>query len=150
MNRDDVPCSDDGSVFLSSFEYVLNWSRQFGLYFIFKTYWNYGFFFNVFDVSLSPRPHLFDQKYSNIAKYYCSLNTFLYILKCNFFLWWQSWIFSIITPVFSVTWSFRNHSNMLICAQETFPHLWKPHYGNGNFIYIALFTTTRVDQCALQ
>ncbi len=40
----------------------------------------------------------------------------------------QSWIFSIITPVFSVTWSFRYHSNMLICctrnisdsAQETF------------------------------
>ncbi len=26
----------------------------------------------------------------------------------------QSWIFSIITPVFWVTWSFRNHSNMLI------------------------------------
>ncbi len=26
----------------------------------------------------------------------------------------QSWIFSIIIPVFSVTWSFRN-SNMLIC-----------------------------------
>jgi len=24
---------------------------------------------------------------------------------------WQSWIFSIITPV--VTWSFRNHFNML-------------------------------------
>ncbi len=32
----------------------------------------------------------------------------------------QSWIFRIITPVFSVTWSFRNHSNMLICAQQTF------------------------------
>jgi len=30
------------------------------------------------------------------------------------FLCWQSWIFNIITPVFSVTWSFRNHSNMLI------------------------------------
>jgi len=26
----------------------------------------------------------------------------------------QSWIFSIITPVFRVTWSFRNHFNMLI------------------------------------
>ncbi len=26
----------------------------------------------------------------------------------------QCWIFSIITPVFSVTWSFRNHSNILI------------------------------------
>ncbi len=27
----------------------------------------------------------------------------------------QSWIFCIITPVFSVTWSFWNQSNMLIC-----------------------------------
>ncbi len=26
------------------------------------------------------------------------------------------WIVSIITPVFSVTWSFRNYSNMLICC----------------------------------
>ncbi len=40
----------------------------------------------------------------------------MYILKSNLFLWWQSWIFSIITPVFRVTWSFRNHSNMLICS----------------------------------
>ncbi len=31
------------------------------------------------------------------------------ILKCNLFLWWQSWIFSIIIPVFSITWSFRNY-----------------------------------------
>ncbi len=30
----------------------------------------------------------------------------------------QSWIFSIITPVFSVTWSFRNYYN--IAAQKTF------------------------------
>ncbi len=31
----------------------------------------------------------------------------------------QRWIFSIITPVFSVTWSFRNHSNMLIwCSRN--------------------------------
>ncbi len=29
-------------------------------------------------------------------------------------MWWQSCIFSIITPGFSVTWSFRNHSNMPI------------------------------------
>ncbi len=28
----------------------------------------------------------------------------------------QSWIFSIITPVVSV----KNHSNVLICSQETF------------------------------
>jgi len=36
-------------------------------------------------------------------------------------LWWQSWIFSIITSVFSVTWSFRNHSNMLIwCFKNHF------------------------------
>jgi len=33
-----------------------------------------------------------------------------HILKCNLFQWCQSWIFSIITPVF------RNHSNMRICC----------------------------------
>jgi len=33
---------------------------------------------------------------------------FEYILKCNLFIWCQSWIFSIITSVFSVTWPFRN------------------------------------------
>ncbi len=30
----------------------------------------------------------------------------------------QSWIFSIITPVFSVTWSFRNHYNMMNCCSR--------------------------------
>jgi len=28
----------------------------------------------------------------------------------------QSWIFSVITSAFSVTWSFRIHSNMMICC----------------------------------
>jgi len=27
-------------------------------------------------------------------------------MKCNLFLWWQCWIFSHISAVFSVTWSF--------------------------------------------
>ncbi len=31
----------------------------------------------------------------------------------------RSWIFSIITPVFRVTWSFRNNYNMLICCSKT-------------------------------
>jgi len=30
----------------------------------------------------------------------------------------QIWIFSTITPVFSLTWSFRNHSNMLTCCSR--------------------------------
>jgi len=38
-----------------------------------------------------------------------------------------SWISSIITPVFSVTWSFRNHSNMLICcSRNIYYQCWKP------------------------
>jgi len=38
----------------------------------------------------------------------------------------QSWIFSIISPVFSVTWSFRNHSNMLIwCLNISYYQSWK-------------------------
>ncbi len=40
------------------------------------------------------------------------------ILKCNLFLWFQSWVFSIVTPV---TWSFRNHSNnMIYCSNNIF------------------------------
>ncbi len=37
------------------------------------------------------------------------------------FIWlkyYRIWIFSIITPVFRVTWSFRNHSNILICFSK--------------------------------
>ncbi len=38
----------------------------------------------------------------------------------------QSWIFSIITPVFSVTWSFRNHSTMQICCSRNIRYqCWK-------------------------
>ncbi len=54
---------------------------------------------------------------SNIVKYYYNLKEtvfYLNILKKVIYSSDQSWIFSIITPVFSVTWSFRNHSNMLI------------------------------------
>ncbi len=35
-------------------------------------------------------------------------------------MWWYNWIFRIITPIFSVTWFFRNHSNMLICIKTFF------------------------------
>ncbi len=64
---------------------------------------------------------LINSKNGNIVKYYIitiynSCFLFEYILKCNLFHVTQSWDFSIITPVFSVTWSFRNHSNMLICC----------------------------------
>ncbi len=44
----------------------------------------------------------------------------------------QSCIFSIITPVLSVTWSFRNHSNMLICWSNTF-------IINGHIYYLHIF-----------
>ncbi len=34
-------------------------------------------------------------------------------------MWFQSWLFSMITPVFSVTRCFRNHSNTLIWCSRT-------------------------------
>jgi len=39
----------------------------------------------------------------------------------------QSWIFCIISPVFSVTWSFRNQSNMMICCSRNiyYYQCWK-------------------------
>ncbi len=61
-------------------------------------------------------------------------NSFLfeYIVKLYLFLWFQSCIFSIITPVFSVTWSFRNQSNMLKISDYQYSKqiniLWKPWY----------------------
>ncbi len=44
------------------------------------------------------------------------------MVKCNYFPAMQNWIFSIITPVISVTWSFRNHYNMLICSLINFSY----------------------------
>ncbi len=48
-------------------------------------------------------------------------------LKMWFISVMHSWIFRIITPVFSVTWSFRNHSNMMICCPRNIPYYqsWK-------------------------
>ncbi len=34
--------------------------------------------------------------------------------------WWQRWCSAAISQVFSVTWSFRNHFNMLIWCSRTF------------------------------
>ncbi len=79
--------------------------------------------FHLIHLFCSPRLHLFDQKYSKnceiilqfkITVFY--VNIFQNVIySCD-----QSWIFSIITPVFSVTWS---SEIILICwfaAQETF------------------------------
>ncbi len=74
----------------------------------------------------------FNQKYSKTIILWNIITNkkkilFEYILKCNWILWWQSYIFSIITPVFSVTWFFRNHNNMLICcSRKTYSYqCWK-------------------------
>ncbi len=37
----------------------------------------------------------------------------------------QSWIFTIISPVFSVTWSFRNHSHIMICCSRKVSHYYQ-------------------------
>ncbi len=71
----------------------------------------------LFDRSLlgSPKLRLFDQKYiknSNIVKNYYNCFLAYDILNCNSFLWYKAEFLAAITPVFSVTWSFGNHSNM--------------------------------------
>ncbi len=56
-----------------------------------------------------------------IVKYYCNLKQ-LFLCECvklSFISVTQRCIFSIITPVFSVTWSSENHNNMLIwCSRN--------------------------------
>jgi len=61
----------------------------------------------------------------------------MYIVKCIPVM--QSWISTIITPVFSVTWSFRNHSNMLICCSRNISYYyqcWK------QFLMLNIFVET--------
>jgi len=48
------------------------------------------------------------------AHYFVLFSILNVIYSCD-----QNWIFSIITPVFSVTWSFRNQYNMMICWYAT-------------------------------
>ncbi len=67
-------------------------------------------------IRLSSRLHLIDKKI-NIVKYYYNLNQpcFIWIyLQMYSILAMLCWMFSTIPPVFRVTWSFRNHSNMQI------------------------------------
>jgi len=40
----------------------------------------------------------------------------------------ESWIFSIITPVFSVTWFFRNQYNMILCSINISDNCWKQSF----------------------
>jgi len=66
------------------------------------------------------------QKNSDIVKYYDNLNQMFseYIWMLLFFLFqllvMQNWILSVIAPVFSVTWSFRNHTNMVIWCSKNY------------------------------
>ncbi len=52
----------------------------------------------------SPKLHLFDEK-----KMYFEL---LYILNCNLFLWWQSWIFSSHYSSFQSSCELFKHTDM--------------------------------------
>jgi len=70
-----------------------------------------------------PRLHLFDQKQhkNSDIKYYQHIFYMIYF-KCNLFL-----IAKLITPVFSVTWTLRNHSNrMIYCTRNiSYYQCWK-------------------------
>ncbi len=52
---------------------------------------------------------------------YCFLTDFyFYMIKCSMLLWRKAIFFSSISPVFRVTWSFKNHSNMMIFGSNVF------------------------------
>ncbi len=105
----------------------------------------FNFFMFLKSLSCSPRLHLFDQKYknNNIVKfYYISILLLyyniitVYILKCDF-LWWQSSQYA----VFSVTWSFRNHSNMLICCSRN--HFYYQCGNHDTFLFRILWESSK-------
>ncbi len=84
---------------------------------------------NVFSKKLPmiTKAALFDQKYSKTVimwKYYYNLRYFFflfkYILSVNYSCDGKAEFSAAITPVFSVTWSFRNHSDLLTWCSLTF------------------------------
>ncbi len=83
--------------------------------------------------------HLFDEKYSRTVILWNIItmqnNYFLFEYILNVF-------FSVMQTVFSVTWSFRNHSNMLININGC-GFWWTKFTKNSNwFIYIYRLCTT--------
>ena len=94
--------------------------------------------FNVFERSFfcSSSLHLSDQKYRfifNIVIYYYNLNNWFsiyYTLNDHLFLWCKAELSGSLLQ--SITWSFRNHSNMMIhyqswkqfCCLIFFHNLW--------------------------
>ncbi len=76
---------------------------------------------NIFKTPQPPPPFFFGKSLMltkttficccDILNIYLNVLTYRLLYFCD-----QSCIFSIITPVFSVTWSFRNHSTLLICC----------------------------------
>ncbi len=61
----------------------------------------------------SPRLHLFDQNTVKTVKYYYNLKQLLSV-----WIYCKMHFIPVNFPVFSVTWSMRNHSNMLICCSR--------------------------------
>jgi len=59
----------------------------------------------------------------------------------------QSWIFSIITPVFSVTWSFRNYFNMLMWCSRNISYLHFLEQQTEIFYNIINVFILTFDQC---
>jgi len=77
--------------------------------------WGLKIFCFVFEeVSCSPRLHLFDTVITVIL--WNNKHNFLYFKMS--FINMMAKLISIITPVSSVTWSFRNHYDMLICCSR--------------------------------
>ncbi len=112
--------------------YIYIYNVRYKLYNINYTY-KFGVskcFLNVFERSLlcSVRLHLCDQKYSknsNVLKY-CHLKNFSNNFFCNLFLVMVNKKCSaIVTPVFRVKWSFRNHSNMVIWCSRNISYYYK-------------------------
>jgi len=67
----------------------------------------------------------------------------------------QHWIFSITTPVFSVTWSCRNHSKLLICCSRNISYYYQYRTLCNNFVetvyvYTFPFSATNADSRKVQ
>ncbi len=93
--------------------------------------WGRQVFLFIFESLLcSTRLHLFDQK---LSKNNNTVNFLIYIL--------QSWIFSIITSVYNVTWSLRNNYNILNWCLRNISYYYQCW---NKFLLINIFVKTMI------
>ncbi len=100
-------------IMLNLYDLTDHWNALITL--LFKSLWMVRYFFLMFFKEVSS---------AHQGCNYLIKNTVKTVILWNIIPMIKSCIFSIITRVFSVTWSFRNHYNMMMCCSRNISYYY--------------------------